>query len=367
MKMGSNENQKSKFGFRTGFTLVELLVVIAIIGMLIGLLLPAVQAAREAARRMQCTNNLKQIGIALHNYHDTVGQFPPGYLVNEVKSPQTDYGDTGPGWGWGTLILPFSEQAALSNSLMCNHCPVYHTCNAEAVKTMVPFYICPSDPKRTELSELEGDTENIPLQYAADTEHTSHSVASVIGSEVKFGRSCYTACNGTDESWSYGGSLATGGGDALIAKNADGAFYRNSKNSAASILDGLSNTLFIGECASALGNKVWAGVWPNATVWCKRPGRVVPSEAAATLVLFHTGPSFAEYSNLSQIIIHGPNDPVYIMACGTFALHAGGMNAAFGDGSVRFISETMNQKEYANLCTIAGVKSDWAKNEAGLD
>ncbi|MDO5554563.1 MAG: DUF1559 domain-containing protein [Planctomycetia bacterium] len=361
------KNNVSLIARAAGFTLVELLVVIAIIGVLIALLLPAVQAAREAARRMQCTNNLKQIGLAMHNYHDTVGQFPSGYVTNAVTAPETTFGDTGPGWGWGALILPFSEQSSLYDSLMHGCCPVYYTSNAEAVKKMIPFYICPSDPNGRELSDIEGDTEGTCLKYVADDPASSHSDASVVGTDVKFGRSCYTACNGTDESWSYGGNGVTGGGDAMIRQKADGAFFRNSKTSTASVLDGLSNTIFAGECSSTLGNKVWAGVWPDAYVWCKRPGRVIDNEAAATLVLFHTGPSNAEWTNLGKIIIHGPNDPVYIMACGTFAHHAGGMNAVYGDGSVRFISETMNQKLYADACTIAGVKTDWAKTDGGLD
>ena len=87
------------------FTLIELLVVIAIIGLLIGLLLPAVQAAREAARRMQCQNNLKQIGLAMHGYHDVWQSFPPAYLARPVTGLEL-----GSGWAWGTLVLPYLEQ-----------------------------------------------------------------------------------------------------------------------------------------------------------------------------------------------------------------------------------------------------------------
>ena len=98
---------------RSGFTLVELLVVIAIIGILIALLLPAVQAAREAARRSQCSNNLKQLGLAMHNYHDTFKSLPPGW-ANAVG-----HGNNYALWGWGAMILPFVEQGALHRERRC--------------------------------------------------------------------------------------------------------------------------------------------------------------------------------------------------------------------------------------------------------
>src|SRR5215472_2908313 len=99
---------------RRGFTLIELLVVIAIIAVLIALLLPAVQSAREAARRVQCTNNLKQLGIALHNYHDTLGVFPPGYLS---VADRITFDNVGPGWGWAARLLNQMEQNPLFNSI----------------------------------------------------------------------------------------------------------------------------------------------------------------------------------------------------------------------------------------------------------
>src|SRR5215831_11626774 len=101
---------------RRGFTLIDLLVVIAIIAVLIGLLLPAVQSAREAARRAQCSNNLKQIGLAMHNYHTSLDVFPPGYVSKTVGNAL--YGvETGPGWGWATMILPQLEQQPLYGAL----------------------------------------------------------------------------------------------------------------------------------------------------------------------------------------------------------------------------------------------------------
>ena len=102
---------------RPAFTLIELLVVISIIAVLIALLLPAVQAAREAARRAQCVNNLKQIGLALFNYENSIGAFPPGYIDYQNNPIYTPDLDMGPGWGWAAMLLPFLEQQPLYNSI----------------------------------------------------------------------------------------------------------------------------------------------------------------------------------------------------------------------------------------------------------
>src|SRR3954464_3672724 len=104
---------------RRGFTLIELLVVITIIAILIALLLPAVQAAREAARRARCANHLKQIGLAIHNYHGALGCFPPAYASLVPGRQPTDL-EFGRGWGWGTMVLPFLEQAPLYDAVNFN-------------------------------------------------------------------------------------------------------------------------------------------------------------------------------------------------------------------------------------------------------
>ena len=124
---------------RRGFTLIELLVVIAIIGILVGLLLPAVQKIREAAARLQCQNNLKQIGLACHGYHDVNLALPPGYLATTPYSDGAT--DTSPGWGWGAYLLPYLEQGPLYSQLNFGQ-PV---ANSPAIQTMVKLYLCPSD------------------------------------------------------------------------------------------------------------------------------------------------------------------------------------------------------------------------------
>src|SRR6185437_12636571 len=103
-------SQAGKPDLRRGFTLIELLVVIAIIAVLIGLLLPAVQQVREAAAKTKCVNNLKQIGLALHNYHDSTNHFPPGYVDGNTNPTTTPDHDVGPGWGWASFLLPYVEQ-----------------------------------------------------------------------------------------------------------------------------------------------------------------------------------------------------------------------------------------------------------------
>src|SRR5580704_13836676 len=105
---------------KRGFTLIELLVVIAIIAVLIALLLPAVQQAREAARRTQCKNNLKQIGLALFNYHDACKTFPPGYVDQNGNPNLTPDNDLGPGWGWASFLLPYVDQGNTYNQINFN-------------------------------------------------------------------------------------------------------------------------------------------------------------------------------------------------------------------------------------------------------
>jgi prepilin-type N-terminal cleavage/methylation domain-containing protein len=314
----------SKQNRGSGFTLVELLVVIAIIGMLVALLLPAVQSARESGRRATCTNNLKQLGLAFHNYHDALGQFPPGYLsqvggggVHGTPDPETH--DAGPGWGWGALLLPFMEQATLGDSLNYN-LPCWDAANAKAVLAQPKVFLCPTSSR-----------DNQPFDVINNS-----------GTKLaKFGRSHYVASVGQEEPWGF--SV-----EEYDTTMADGPLFRNSKIRTAEILDGLSNTVFLGEHHPILSSKTWVGAVPGASV-CPSPKFAFSScDLAATLLQVHSGPASHELPP----VIHPPNSPL-CHVCQMYAEHPGGCQVLLGDGSVRFVSEWIHQPTWAALSSRA--------------
>jgi prepilin-type processing-associated H-X9-DG protein/prepilin-type N-terminal cleavage/methylation domain-containing protein len=273
---------------RLAFTLIELLVVIAIIGLLIGLLLPAVQKVREAAARMQCSNNLKQMGLACHNYHDANRSLPPSYLATGSYSDGAT--DTAPGWGWAAFLLPYIEQDNLYRQLNFAQ-PVQ---KSPAIQAVVKTYLCPSDaypPAAFGVPDAFGTT---VAQAAA---------------------SSYAACVGGDESETDG---PTG----------RGVFYRNSQTRLTDVTDGTSSTVLIGERAWSNANGIWAGAIPGAV--CKRgPSNPCPG----------TGAAFYPSSTLVQA--HGHLNNATSDADGGLddfsSRHTGGSNFVFADGHVVFV------------------------------
>lgn len=277
---------------RRAFTLVELLVVIAIVGILVGMLLPAVQAAREAARRTQCTNNLKQIGIACQAYHDTALVFPSGYLAS-VPYNNADH-DTTLGWGWCSLILPQLEQSPLANQLNYR-LPIEHPLNATGIATEVPIYLCPSDI--TVGSFVVSDASGNPICRAAPAS--------------------YAGCVGADDSPADG---PTG----------RGVMFRNSGVRAADIIDGLSMTIAVGERAWSNTKGMWAGA-VNGGVCVpgeSNPNPWLPGTKATAAVLVQA------HCHLINAIVEpdGATDDFS-------SRHPGGAMMLFADGSVRFIHD----------------------------
>jgi prepilin-type N-terminal cleavage/methylation domain-containing protein len=239
---------------RRGFTLIELLVVIAIIGILIGLLLPAVQKVRETASRLSCVNNLKQIGLALHNYHDTIGSFPPGYVDGDKPPPNTPDQDVGPGWGWASFTLPFLEQDNVYSQINFSQ-GVGVGSNVAICQQPLKVFQCPSDPNQQTCVIYNWNT------------YTSANPPTLL-----LAHSNYLGCNGWEECFNNAGGAAqdqngTGpGSDGLLGPSGlagDGLFYRNSNNRFANITDGTSNTIIVGERCSTHSPSTWTGTVPG--------------------------------------------------------------------------------------------------------
>ena len=303
---------------RSAFTLIELLVVIAIIAILIGLLLPAVQKVREAAARMSCSNNLKQIGIAVHSYHDANGRIPFSWSPNNYG-----YGDNGRSWSWLSQILPYIEQQNLYNagqlgiagglSGVAPAAPVLTFNQAAAVHaTQIKTFLCPSDPSNT----------------TARTDRANGSTGSGAGNTN------YKGVSGSNWAWgSFTNTGPSGNSNGLDVGN--GMFYRSDNNRALTLVgvtDGLSNTLMVGEDLAAL----------NAhCAWARANYSVGTCSIPLNNGLLAGQPG---YNNLYD----WPN--VYSFR----SRHTGGGQFGLGDGSVRFVSQNININQYRAASTISG-------------
>ena len=352
---------------RNGFTLVELLVVIAIIGILIGLLLPAVQATREAARRMSCSNNLRQVGLAAQNYHSAFKRFPSGYVsfaTRNGSAPANAYldpltWDGAPGWGWAAGLLPYFEGGSIANNLRYDE-PIWSPGNEAGIATTIPTLLCPS--------ATGGDAPFLLQDESGDP-------LVIGGRQVKVGRSHYVASHGQESCWGECGSAATGevfsniytGATTFVdiqgnaGRVADGPFFRNSMTRFRDVLDGTSNTIFFGEHSSALSEKTWVGVVPGAFTHPEFRSPENGPDAAATLTLVHAGPSGGELDITGKPIIHPVNFPTYHVGQ-MYSQHPGGGFICMGDGSVQFITEFIDLLLWAELSSMnESEKIDWER------
>jgi len=308
---------------RGAFTLVELLVVIAIVGVLVGLLLPAVQSARETARRASCGNGMRQLGLALHNYLDSERRFPAGYLADTASgSRDAATWDAAPGTGWGLAIAPFLEESAAVVGYD-RTAGVAAAANRTIVSRRLAVFLCPSSTG--------------PRDAFAALDQTGSPHAS----GAALGRTDYVANAGHEDPWD-GPPLATWNGIA------NGPLFRNSKTRPATVTDGLSKTVFLGENSQALSQKSWAGIVPGAWSHPTFPASGTQPEHAAALVLSHSGPAAGEPWG-----IHVPND-VAGHCDQMFSQHPAGANVTLGDGAMRFFEATIDRNVWAALCSMNG-------------
>jgi len=360
-----------------GFTLIELLVVIAIIAVLIALLLPAVQSAREAARRIQCVNNVKQLGLAMHNYHDSSNSFPSSKIFNANKPPcaDTNFGNGCQNTPWFVLMLPLFDQGAMYNAFnfsvgmegpMTGSGPMGFTANSTVMTTKIGIFQCPSDGQNvidlpTVLAQLGL---SLPPFQATKGNYAVHWGNTDYGQGVH--NSYFTA------------SLHL---PSAFGLNNNGA--GPSRVNVASVTDGLSNTIFMSEVLQGTTDDI------RGTLWVDNPGagsfmsRLTPNGSTDYVPLtapwsvagvptignnMDNLPTFGDSAPGQSPAAPGSfcdSQPAQQLACfsqgrdgGCFSAarsrHPGGVNSLFGDGSVRFVKNSVSAMTWVQIGSMSG-------------
>lgn len=318
---------------KRGFTLIELLVVIAIIAILIALLLPAVQQAREAARRTQCKNNLKQLGLAFHNYHDVYLTFPPGYINDWglTYNGTANYSGAGSNvqnraqWNWTAMILPYIDQAPAFNQLDVSGRKGVEALDAAAgiavMQTTMPAFRCPSDP--------------------APDLNTGRGTQNTAGDTVRVATSNYVAINtGLRDNSIPGGNGDT---DSLTSSHVHtkGLFWGDSKVKMRDITDGTSNQMMATERA-----------WRYRTGGCENRGNAATlfvSRASNQVKFPNRGDSDALTSIGRGLNVESNCANQWRDGSRPSSPHTGGVQFLLADGAVRFISQNINVGLLRNL------------------
>jgi prepilin-type N-terminal cleavage/methylation domain-containing protein/prepilin-type processing-associated H-X9-DG protein len=331
---------------RPGFTLIELLVVIAIIAILIGLLLPAVQKVREAANRMKCTNNLKQIGLAAHNYHDTYDGLPPAWKYEPPAPPARP---TAVAESWGFNILPYLEQDNIFKQYNRDR-PLFDPTNQALTATQLKVFQCPSAPNSNRLVELtipSGVLPGLPggLLRSGISDYTV--VTGIRNWCIFMGSPCdppdIGVRHGALSSWSDTPAVVTAlGGRKLTLPM---------------IIDGTSNTILISELGGTpdVYNRARQKISPLSGLG----GTILAYSYGAGWANPYNGehwPSGSPFDGNDPHTAAGSSGPCLINCSnyngrGLYSFHTGGVNAVMCDGSVRFLKESMATKQLAFAIT----------------
>jgi prepilin-type N-terminal cleavage/methylation domain-containing protein/prepilin-type processing-associated H-X9-DG protein len=352
---------------RRGFTLIELLVVIAIIAVLIALLLPAVQAAREAARRSQCVNNLKQIGLALHNYHTVANVFPPGNSANVFTvSPITYYSWVG--WSAQGMMLGYVEQTPLYNAINFAFVPswggddpVTSITNTTVARTIIGTFLCPSDGNAGKINinsycASYGTTANSNAWNSPNNPYTKTGNRDSTGLFTQWASYGMSNCSdGTSSTIAYSEALVGDGkGNGFIGNKNPPSKYRGNfimsppGNSVGgnSLYDAFQNPSLIlqdlAACAAGFQSTTTGISDIRGNLWC---------DGATGYSMFNVLQTPNDTYNGCRFGCSPGCDPSYGFSYPASSAHPGGVNVCFGDGHVQFIKNSINRMTWWSLGT----------------